>query len=180
MQVKSVVRYSSCTIIMFAGLVHLITGCGQAKPTYKPTGVPKVKLEMKLAKATPFPGGEALTLSKDQPVAYGPDNEPLATLYVSREVILRNEDIAETSADVRNKEWSDAWQVEVFLTPAGREKFARFSRDNVGHYMAVFLDGKLALAPKLTTEITEGCVCISSTTMTEVEAIKLAKELVGQ
>jgi preprotein translocase subunit SecD len=169
------------TTVWFSLIVAVcisLIGCAQKEPMYKPTGQPRVKLAIRLAKTVNFPEAEEVMLPKDKEFA-SREGAMVTKIFVAREEVLTNADVSGTSVGLLSPE-SERWQVEVFLTPSGRDKFARFTKDNVGHMAAIFFDDKLQMAPLLYSVITEGRVAISGGNLTEAQATELAKGLVGQ
>ena len=67
-------------------------------------------------------------------------------------------------------------EIEFHLNPAGAAAFADLTRENVGHLLAIVLDGKLESAPVIRTEIAGGVGTISGD-FTDEKAQSLANVL---
>jgi len=92
-------------------------------------------------------------------------------LYLHPNSVLSTPDIA--SATARTDPVSAAPVVELTLTPAGRDRLARATTDNVGRILAVLVDEALITAPIIREPILGGRVQISGS-MTAAEASDLA------
>jgi protein-export membrane protein SecD len=66
--------------------------------------------------------------------------------------------------------------VRVDFNAEGRELFGNITSENVGHYIAIFLDGRLISAPVVREAITEGTAIISGN-FTPEEARELVRNL---
>lgn len=64
------------------------------------------------------------------------------------------------------------------LTPKGREQFAALTRANLGHRLAIVVDGKIVLSWRDDQEFTDGGAQISGY-YTKPEAQKLAAEMMS-
>ena len=147
------------------------------EPTYKPVGKPKTKLSMRLAKWEPFPGGVELIVPKGLE-SYKPGSVELVNrLFVKTEAVLTNEDIAGTGTN-RSPEGLNRGEVQIFLTPAGRERLAKATRENINWTLAIFLDDQLKMAPIIVSEIPDGIASVTGW-FTQAEATELAQGLVG-
>lgn len=94
--------------------------------------------------------------------------------YLQPKAVLSTPDIA--SAAARADPVSASPVVELTLTPAGRDRLARATTDNVGRTLAVLVDGALITAPIIREPILGGRVQISGL-MTAAEATDLARLL---
>ncbi|WP_162787269.1 SecDF P1 head subdomain-containing protein [Notoacmeibacter marinus] len=65
--------------------------------------------------------------------------------------------------------------VNVVLTPGGAEKYERISTDNVGRTLAIIVDGKIVMAPRILDPVRAQGFLL--TTSTEAEARELARTL---
>ena len=99
----------------------------------------KVEIEFRLAESEPASGLTEAT--------YGPTGE---SVFVHAEAVLTNEHVE--SAVVSTRQGRSV--VEITLTDGGSERLARFTREHVGKYMAMLLDGKLLSAPIIRAPIT--------------------------
>ena len=95
-------------------------------------------IEWKLIIAGPFPHREALS------AAYGgniPDNSQIVAgpgcFLVSREAIISNEDIKDTSVTTDSFGYS---AISITLNAEGGEKMLRFTSENIGKKLAVVID----------------------------------------
>ena len=175
----------------------LATGCGKNRPTFTPVGEPKTKLEMRLAKGKPFDGSELLKLPAGERVPEEPllldhegylrvvDGRMTDTVFLARSPVLTNADLIGTRVEKRPSDTNpdparEQWEVVITFTPQGVEKFAELSRGNVGHMVAIVIDGKYIMSPRLGYEIKGNEMAVSDPNHTEAEAIAFAKQLVGQ
>ena len=76
--------------------------------------------------------------------------------FVHDSVYLTNDDI--TSTDIID--WKTQPKVQVILSEVGREKFAEFTKMNVGKNAAMIVDKKLVSAPRINAQITKGVLLI--------------------
>jgi preprotein translocase subunit SecD len=95
------------------------------------------------------------------------------TFYLHPEVVLTNEEIAAASVSL----WEDRPVVDLTLTESGKEKFAEFTRANVGKRAAILVDSELVTAPIIKAPILEGRAIINGD-FTEQEAKRIAEGLV--
>jgi preprotein translocase subunit SecD len=68
--------------------------------------------------------------------------------------------------------------VEFVLTPQGRERFAAFTRANIGRRLAVVVNGAVVAASIIGAEIADGRAMLSAS-YTDAEARALAAELIA-
>lgn len=68
--------------------------------------------------------------------------------------------------------------VEFALTPEGRDRFAAFTRANVGRRVAVVVNGAVVASSVIGAEMTDGRAMLSGT-YTEAQARSLADELIA-
>jgi preprotein translocase subunit SecD len=129
------------------------------------TGAPqqpeKATLEIRLAASEP---GEGLTGAIFEPTG--------ETFYLHPEVMLTNADIAAASVS----QWEDRPVVDLTLTETGKEKFAEFTRANIGKRAAILVDGKLVAAPIIKAPILQGRALINGI-FSEEEAKRIAEGL---
>jgi preprotein translocase subunit SecD len=143
-------------------------GCGSRTPMYPATGKAGTPLSVRLAKTTTFAGAEEMPAP----------SEPAKALHVSKEAVVTNEDLSGTGV-VRDPVNDKSWQVEVFFTKEAGERVAKVTWANIGNHLAIFIDGKLEMAPRINAEIKGGSAVITSN-FTEAEARRLAEKLVGR
>ena len=96
-------------------------------------------------------------------------------LYLHKESVLSKADIQE--AFVRKTK--DGFGIQVVLTEAGRKKFAEITKDNVGRLLAIVVNGRLLMAPKINTSITGGKVFVQGK-FTLQEAERIARGMRGE
>lgn len=164
--------------VLLLAVLALAFGCGQSSPVFKPTGEPKVRFALRLAKPDPFEGAEEVQIPEDRQKFISP-RTGMPRLFVAKEVILTNADIASTSP-VPDGQSQSGPVVLIELTPAAKEKFANFTKANTGEMLAIFFDGKLEMAPLLRDPITEGRLQLSAPELSKDDLTRLAKGLVGQ
>ncbi len=95
------------------------------------------RIEFRSASSTPVGG-----FSKMKTIAGN-------TIYVSSKVELSNADITSASAE----EVGDGFIIQLSLTPKGRGKFSKFTKQNVGKNMASMVNGKVINAPRIMQKI---------------------------
>jgi preprotein translocase subunit SecD len=159
-------------------ILLVVLGCGQSAPVYKPAGEPKVRFALRLAKPEPFEGAEEVQIPEDRQKFISP-RTGMPKLFVAKEVILTNADIASTSPVPEGQNQSGP-VVVVELTPGAKEKFANFTKANTGEMLAIFFDGKLEMAPLLREQIAGGLLHLSAPELSKDALTRLAKGLVGQ
>lgn len=73
---------------------------------------------------------------------------------------LSDADVDRCSVELQTMEWGP--QIAVRLTPAGAERFATLTRENVQRRIAIALDGALESAPVVMEPITGGALVLST------------------
>ena len=121
--------------------------------------VNKVTLEFRLAETSPADGLTEYLMKNS--------NE---SLYLHPEILITNLDIDSCYAD----EHLGRNIISIIFNEKGKEKFAKLTGENVGKRVAMLLDSKLIIAPKIMAPITAGRAEISGN-FTEEEAEKLAE-----
>ncbi len=94
-------------------------------------------------------------------------------LWISPEIALTNQDVAR--AYVYRSPDGKPW-VGILLTEEGGLKQARLTRSHIGENLAIMLNGRVIMAPKITEEVTGRRAMISGN-FTEEEAGSIAKGL---
>jgi preprotein translocase subunit SecD len=125
----------------------------------------KHKFELRLASYQKVKGWESVP-------GPGPENAPV---WISPEVALTNRDVARAYPS-RTLDGKPC--VGVLLTEDGALKFARLTKSHIGEFLAVILDGRVTIAPKIRQEITGGEVMILGN-FTEKETGSIASGLSG-
>ena len=98
-------------------------------------------------------------------------NQP--TFYV-KEPVLSNKDVASAKAKTTVMYGEETYLIEVNLTSEGTKKFAQITRDNIGKEIAIVIDGKIIMAPKLQAPILDGrCQIHGGFTKAEAEEMAL-------
>jgi preprotein translocase subunit SecD len=97
----------------------------------------------------------------------GPEKTPV---WISPEVALANRDVAFAYAD-RTTEGKPC--VRVFFTQEGALKMARLTKSHIGEFLAIMLDGRVAMAPKIWQEISREAMINGN--FTEEESRSIAK-----
>jgi preprotein translocase subunit SecD len=119
-------------------------------------------------------------------------DQNIGKLYVADSSILLLTDIAKAEAIVDSEKpplWLNSAvksvggkiqypQIKILFTmnQAGKEKFAQVTSDNIGKRMAVFIDKKLIMAPKIMERIDSGRALVT-TSFTEEEAQDLVNKI---
>lgn len=137
-------------------VILFLFGCGGAEK--KPE---MIRVEFRLAETEPAEGLTQMSI---------PGLEE--KFYVQDEVLLSNEDI-QFAFPVKRQEHS---VIELTFTEAGKEKFARITKENVGKKMGVLIDGELIMAPTIRAPILEGKAIIDGN-FSEEEADKIANAI---
>jgi preprotein translocase subunit SecD len=101
----------------------------------------------------------------------GPEKVPV---WISPEVALTNRDVARAYPGI----YESKPCVRVMLTEEGALKFARLTKSHIGEFLAVILDGRVTIVPKIKQEITGGEVMIFGS-FTEKETKSIAIGLSG-
>ena len=94
---------------------------------------------------------------------------------ISADVFLSNDDIEKVILDERYHQVI----VELQFTSKGAEKLEDFSRNAIGRYVAIVLNGRVLLAPRINEAISGGSLQISGG-LTREEGEKVAKRIVGE
>ena len=123
---------------------------------------PAVKLEIRRAETTAGPGLSEATIE-------GTNKK----IYLHREAGITKTDIAGALA---KKEDGQAYVVEVRLTEAGHEKFARLTERHLNKPLAIILDGKVVSTPVVRDKITTQNLVLSGN-FTKKEAVRIATAL---
>lgn len=71
------------------------------------------------------------------------------------------------------------WVIEFRLTPKGRDQFAELTQRNIGHRLAVVVNGTVITAPTVLQPMFGGSGVISADFATKAEANALVAEMVG-
>jgi SecD/SecF fusion protein len=121
-----------------------------------------VTVEFRLAETEPGEGLAEVTIDQTG-----------EKFYLHDEVLISNADIASASVTM----WNQRPAVDVILTEAGREKFARLTRENLKRRVGMLVDGKLASAPIINAPILEGRAIINGD-FSEKEARRIAEGIV--
>jgi hypothetical protein len=95
-------------------------------------------------------------------------------LHVKKTALMDQQAIH--SANVTTSSDTGTPQIEIEMTPAGREQFAQITQDNLNHRLAIMLNGQVYSAPVIRTPITGGKAVISGS-FTEEEAKALAARI---
>jgi SecD/SecF fusion protein len=90
----------------------------------------------------------------------------------SGKVVLDGSDIQSADAAIYNSGTRNEYIVELTLTPAGSEKFAKVTKANVGKTISIYYDNVEVSAPRVKSEITGGKASIDGQ-----ETFEEAKEL---
>jgi hypothetical protein len=125
------------------------------------------------------PGGHPVTLEfrlgRSEPVdglIVHSVPESSQKVFLESRAALANEDVAGAVA----RETDMGHEVELTFTRAGADKLARLTRENIGHPIAILVDGRVLAAPIIRTEIPGGKAVISGR-FTATEARRLAEAI---
>jgi hypothetical protein len=98
-------------------------------------------------------------------------NQPI---FYIKEPVMSNKDVANAKANVTAMYGEETYLIEVNLTDEGTKKFARITKDNIGKDLAIVIDGKISMAPKIQTPILDGrCQIHGNFTKAEAEEVAL-------
>lgn len=124
---------------------------GSGKSRAQAAELPKSPaFEMRLVVDSTSADAERMTLVLQNP---GSGQTRLEPLYVQKTVLL--DQTAVESAKVATNALG-APQIEITLTDAGRKRFAKITRQNIGKRLAIVIDGRVCTAPVIQSEITGG------------------------
>jgi preprotein translocase subunit SecD len=70
----------------------------------------------------------------------------------------------------------ETYFIEVNLTEEGTKKFAQITKNNIGKEIAIVIDGKIIMAPKIQTPILDGR-CQIHGGFTKAEAEEIAQKI---
>jgi preprotein translocase subunit SecD len=181
-----ILQHLSVYVCAFIGLSCGSVGCGkkvQTEPIFRASGSQTIRVTFRLAKTEPFPESEEFVLPEDSPLYDREGNRKVTRIYIAKTAALTNLDVDATSIDRepvdRDIIVPEYWSILVGLTINGQEKFSRMTRDNVGNYCAMFVDGKYLKSLAITAPITNGRMAVRGT-YDKDEATNLARVLVGQ
>ncbi len=147
-------------------LVFSVCLAGTAdSPTSKPVDEPKTKIEFRRAEYEP---AEGLTEAK-QIVSN-------TKIYMYKTADLTNEDIAE----VRKLKPTTGYPgIEITFTKEGAKKMEKLTaKEQLRKPMAILVNGKMIMAPRINAQITDKCVIDAAFTNEELE--KIVKDLGGK
>jgi len=99
-----------------------------------------------------------------------------STLFYIKEPVLSNKDIAGAKAKTTAMYGEETYLIEVLFTGEGTKKFAQITKDNIGKELAIVIDGKIIMAPKIQTPILDG-KCQIHGRFTEAEAEETARKI---
>ena len=98
-------------------------------------------------------------------------NQPI---FYIKEPVMSNKDVANAKANVTAMYGEETYLIEVNLTGEGTKKFAQITKDNIGKDLAIVIDGKVIMAPKIQTPILDGrCQIHGRFTRAEAEDMAL-------
>ena len=109
-------------------------------------------VEMRLVLANPTPDTEDIEYWND-------GIETNEVLHVLRRPIIDQTTIR--SASVKKVDEHSYAYVELVLTDKGRDWLAATTRENIGKRLAIVVDGRVLVAPKIVAEISDGKVWIA-------------------
>ena len=130
-------------------------------PQDKPDEKPHVKIEFRLAETAP---AEGLTEATEA----GTKNK----VYLHKTAELTNSDI-DRAAPAKDANGNPV--VELSFTKDGAKKMAKMTGDNINKSLAILVDGKVILAPRIKAQISERAIIDGR--FTNEEAAKLIKRI---
>ncbi len=154
-------RVMSRRFVVLAGGAAALLGALTTSPVWIRSGATlhaAMQFEVRLAEADPKAGmREAVDTGSGR------------TIYLNRDVVLTNEDIAET----RVVPLPSGFGVEVDFTGAGAAKMRLATTENVGRLLAILVDGTVLAAPSVRSPIDQ--IGMISGDFTKDEAERLAE-----
>ena len=144
-------------------LLASLAGPGNLPPD-KPDEKPRVKIEFRLAEAAPAEGlTEATEVGTNKKV------------YLHKTAGLTNSDIdrAKLGKDADGKP-----VVELSFTKDGGKKMAKMTGDHIGKSLAILIDGKVIMAPRINDPISDHAMIDGR--FTNEEASKLIERINGK
>jgi preprotein translocase subunit SecD len=123
-----------------------------------------VRLEMRVVEESPAPGLEAVTVSSTE------------TIYLHREAVVRNEDIAEVRAVPGNT--PSTFGIEIVFNTRRAERMSRATRTHIGRRLAILIDGQVVALPILRSPI--GKFAVIDADYTRSEAERIANGMIGR
>jgi preprotein translocase subunit SecD len=126
-----------------------------------PTGQHQSKFELRLAEKEP---GEGLTEFSVP--------ESTEKIYVHKEVVVTNEDIAEVRV-VRSYAGA-SYDIQIDFTEEGAQRIGKATEENIGKQLALILDGKVVSAPMIASKISSTGAISGRFTKEEAEGIAIA------
>jgi len=105
-----------------------------------------------------------------------PSNDMHASLWLKRESQIDGNELAEAHAII-GRDGKPA--IEFRLTTAGRDQFSELTGDNVGHRLAIVVNGAVITAPTVRGAIRGGRGEITGDFKNNAEASKLASKMMG-
>ena len=126
--------------------------------------VEKGAFQIRLLIAAPSDGSETVVFER---------GDRQETLHLSEEVLVTNEHVTNVTVE---KGPNDTYVVLVHFTDAGAEAFADATRGAIGERLAMLVDGRIVMAPRIHQEITDGVATITGTLGLE-EAQRIAASI---
>ena len=123
-----------------------------------------VRFEVRLAEDEP---GRGLRAAR---VATSP-----RTIYVHPEVVVTNDDIAQSSVIPGNQP-SQFW-IDVRLKAAGANRMREATRNHLGKPVAILIDGEVVAAPTIKSPIGEAAVISGDFTQSDAQRIASGMQL---
>jgi preprotein translocase subunit SecD len=144
------------TLALFAALILF----GNAALGDAEKEKPKVKFEIRLAQKEAAEGLEEMVVPQSK-----------NKIYVHKGAVLTNADVAVVKAHTneRNQE-----VVNVDFVEGSRKKVGEFSEKNIGKIAAIFIDGKLVVAPVIRAKFSDTVVIAGDFSREEAERIARA------
>ncbi len=161
----SVLRLACLITALELAILLVVGGCTRAPQAEKPNPAAAPRFGLFAASEEAKPGyREARVQMGDDRVYYA--GEPVITgMHVSD---------ARVEKDAQGRS-----QVLITFTAAGRTQFAEFTRNHVKERLAIVVDGRVLLAPRIKNEIADGSVLITGA-LTEQEFERIAEAIKPQ
>ncbi|MGA2853082.1 MAG: hypothetical protein ABSE90_02965 [Verrucomicrobiota bacterium] len=131
-------------------------------------------LQLRLVSGKPMADSEQMTVVQ-------PNNSPRQpeVLNVQKAVLLDRSDVKSAMVVVNDGTYGEGRgdvMISIKLTDAGTKRFAEVTRKNIGRRLAIVIDGRLYMAPRINSEIPGGEMAITGA-FTKEEAENLAAKM---
>lgn len=119
-------------------------------------------------------------------------DKDICPIYVEKKSVLKTSDLKRAAVVIKNETLSilsdpevqkaivsipnPQVYLELLFNNQGKDKFANVTSKNIGNRIAIFIDGKIIMAPKIMNKVADGKAMIT-TAYTEDEAKDIVKRI---